>query len=386
MRFSSSVALAPLLAVSAASSWPALTIDTDILAAKGLLNLASYQITQLFAGVKQTCTLANASVRREWGTLTKVERKAYTDAVLCLMAKPALTDASKVPGAKSRYDDFLYTHINQTLSIHGTANFLSWHRYFTWTYEQALRNECGYKGYQPYWNWGKWANDPANSPIFDGSDSSMSGNGAFEAHNCTQALPTLLNCIPPGTGGGCLTSGPFKDSKVNLGPVSATLSIPELIPNNGTIYNPRCIRRDVNNWVSTRYSSEKNVTDLINDHTTISDFQTTMQGDFASGEYGVHTAGHFTGAGDPGGDIFSSPGDPVFWLHHAQIDRTWWIWQNQDIKNRQNAIGDTITLNNSPPSRDGTLDDTVNLGVNAVDRKIGTLMSTTAGPFCYIYI
>jgi tyrosinase len=66
MRFSSTVALAPLLAVSAASSTPALTIGSDILAAKGLLNLASYQIHQLFNGVKQTCTLANASIRREW--------------------------------------------------------------------------------------------------------------------------------------------------------------------------------------------------------------------------------------------------------------------------------------------------------------------------------
>jgi hypothetical protein len=66
MRFSTAAALAPLLAVSTASSLPALTIDSDILAAKGLFNLGAYQITQLFAGVKQTCTLANASIRREW--------------------------------------------------------------------------------------------------------------------------------------------------------------------------------------------------------------------------------------------------------------------------------------------------------------------------------
>jgi tyrosinase len=138
--------------------------------------------------------------------------------------------------------------------------------------------------------------------------------------------------------------------------------------------------------VSTRYASEKNTTDLITGYTTIEDFQTTMQGDFANGEYGVHTAGHFIAAGDPGGDIFTSPGDPVFWLHHGQIDRVWWIWQNQDIKNRKDAIGGTITLNNSPPSRDGTLDDIISLGVNAPDIKIRDLMSTTAGPFCYVYI
>ena len=111
-----------------------------------------------------------------------------------------------------------------------------------------------------------------------------------------------------------------------------------------------------------------------------------MQGDFATGFYGVHTGGHFTIGGDPGGDIFTSPGDPAFFLHHAQIDRTWWIWQNQDLKNRQNAIAGTITLNNSPPSRNGTLQDYIYLGVNAPGIQIGDAMNTLAGPFCYIYV
>lgn len=31
-----------------------------------------------------------------------------------------------------------------------------------------------------------------------------------------------------------------------------------------------------------------------------------------------------------GGDMMSasSPADPIFWLHHANIDRIWWNWQN----------------------------------------------------------
>jgi len=33
--------------------------------------------------------------------------------------------------------------------IFSQGNFLSWHRYYTWAYEQALRNECGYNGTQP---------------------------------------------------------------------------------------------------------------------------------------------------------------------------------------------------------------------------------------------
>lgn len=83
------------------------------------------------------------------GVLSRQERLDYISAAKCLQSKPALTPSSAAPGAKTRFDDFVATHINQTLSIHYTGNFLSWHRYFTWIYEEALRNECGYKGTQP---------------------------------------------------------------------------------------------------------------------------------------------------------------------------------------------------------------------------------------------
>lgn len=67
-------------------------------------------------------------------------------------------------GTRSRYDDFVATHINQTMTIHQTGNFLYWHRYFIHFFETALRDECGYEGYLPYWNWGKSAADLKNSP------------------------------------------------------------------------------------------------------------------------------------------------------------------------------------------------------------------------------
>lgn len=53
-----------------------------------------------------------------------------------------------------------------------------------------------------YWNWGKWASDPANSPLFDGSDTSLSGNGLKINHEDTDYYPA-------GPGGGCIYSGPF---------------------------------------------------------------------------------------------------------------------------------------------------------------------------------
>ncbi|KAK5661052.1 hypothetical protein OQA88_12431 [Cercophora sp. LCS_1] len=371
---------------------PASTVKTDVLAAAALVRLTEYAITTP-GGSSSTCNIHNVAKRREWGSLSSSQRIAYTDAVKCLMTKPSLLDPVLYPGAKTRFDDFVAVHINQTFSIHGTANFLSWHRLFTWHYERALRTECGYNGYQPYWNWGKYAFDPVNSPIFDGSATSMSGNGAFVPHNCTPGLPTGLNCIPPGNGGGCINSGPFANMSVNLGPIGPTLIADGVVPAPAPFaYNPRCLRRDVSSWVSSNWTTDAESFDLMTSYNDIASFQARMQGDFATGYYGVHTAGHFTIGGDPGGDFWASPGDPAFYLHHAQIDRTWWIWQN--YKNpgaRTRALAGTITLNNTPPSRNGTLEDVLDMHVLGESFRIGEVMSTVGmgpdgGPLCYVYV
>lgn len=174
---------------------------------------------------------------------------------------------------------------------------------------------------------------------------------------------------------------------VNLGPLSPVFD--DLSPNpqpDGLGLNARCLRRDINKLASATALTDRNITDLIKLNTDIASFQNTMQGDFAAGLIGVHTAGHMMTGGDPGGDIFASPGDVWFWLHHAQIDRVWTIWQNQDLKNRVNAIAGTITLLNNPPSRDTTLEDVIDLGVNADPITIKEVMSPLDGPFCYTYL
>jgi tyrosinase len=108
------------------------------------------------------------------------------------------------PGAKSRYDDFTVVHMNMTPIVHATANFMHWHRYYIWAYETALRTECDYKGYQPYWNWAKYP-DVVNSPIFNGDEWSMGGNGDPVKHAGMQLGPGAS--VPAGPGGGCVTTG-----------------------------------------------------------------------------------------------------------------------------------------------------------------------------------
>lgn len=332
--------------------------------------------------------------------MTAEERIKYTDAVRCLTTLPSRHDPALVPGAKSRYDDFIVVHMNQSLVIHGTSNFLTWHRVFTAYYETALREECGYEGAQPYWNWGKSAFDPINSPIFDGSASSLGGNGKFAPHNCTDALQNGKNCIPAGQGGGCITSGPFSNMTINMGPIAPTLAdgTKPLPDEDFFAYNPRCIKRDVSVFASSGWTTDQNSTDLITQAPDLGTFQTRMQGNRSAGDFGVHGGGHFTISGDPGGDFYVSPGDPVFWLHHAQTDRTWWIWQNQDPETRTNVVAGKLRPEDSGPANrngtrpednpDGKLTDLIDMGVLGPKMSIHEASSSvglTGGPFCYVY-
>ncbi|KAH7067131.1 hypothetical protein FB567DRAFT_256894 [Paraphoma chrysanthemicola] len=390
MRASGIISIAFLATVGATPLEPRTTFESEALAANGLVNLGLYVSKNGYADPKK-CNLGNTAVRREWSALSSAEKKDYINAVNCLAKQPARTPAGIAAGAKNRYDDFVATHINQTLSIHGTGNFLSWHRYYTWAYEQTLRTECGYKGYQPYYNWALWAQNPHKSPTFDGSATSMSGDGAYVANRSNTCIPSPDACgisIPPGRGGGCVMSGPFTNWSVNLGPVAPVLA--DVSPNpaqSGLGYNPRCLRRDISTFASSGWTKDSDVASLITQSLDFLNFSTTMQGDFPNGFLGVHTGGHFTIGGDPGGDLFASPGDPAFFLHHAMIDRVYWTWQNQDLEKRLYALGGTVTLNNMPPSRNTTLDDEIDLGFVGVGKvRIRDVSSTLAGPLCYVYV
>ncbi|KAF6806752.1 FAD binding domain containing protein [Colletotrichum sojae] len=328
------------------------------------------------------CTLFNARVRKDWNSLSDTEKKEYTSAVNCLLTKPSKLEPGFAPGARSRFDDFVAAHINQTMSIHGTGSFLIFHRYFTWAYENALREECGYRGYQPYWNWLAYRVSPSKSPMFDGSDTSLGGNGVFRAHNGSMAGSVFL---PSGSGGGCVTEGPFANMTVHLGPVSPGIDGLPLNPGGPFAYNPRCLSRDLSDWTSQHWMTPENLLNLTIGaaSASIRTFQDELQGRFKDGFVGTHTSGHMIVNGEAS-DMFSSTNDPTFYLHHAMVDRVYWLWQALRPREARSIAG-TITFLNNPPSRDARLDDLIIQEPNAPNRPISDLMSTLGGPFCYIY-
>lgn len=147
----------------------------------------------------------------------------------------------------------------------------------------------------------------------------------------TNFLPDKQVNIPAGPGGGCVTTGPFANHTITLGPLISTMDPAIGIKPNplssGYGSNPRCLRRDVSNFFTTNFLRPQDLVSHITSNSAIGKFQDTLQAQ-GNGKIDLHSSGHFSIWGDPGGDVFVSPAEPVFWLHHAQLDRHWWMWAN----------------------------------------------------------
>lgn len=214
---------------------------------------------------------ADGSRRR---SLSKPERLHYLSSVQCAHKKPALTPATVAPGAISRYDDLVATHINQTMSIHFVGHFLPWHRLFTAYYEKLLRDECGYRGAQPYWDW--TLDTPASkflsSPIFDATHG-FGGNGPL-----TTPYNASNNEVPGRTGGGCVKDGPFKDMTVHLGPFASLAR------------TDQCLKRDLAPEYAAKYLTRDKL-DLVMSQPDYGWFARTMEGGTSFDESQIHAGG-----------------------------------------------------------------------------------------------
>ncbi|GAB1310749.1 Tyrosinase copper-binding domain-containing protein [Madurella fahalii] len=317
-------------------------------------------------------------VRKEWRTLTTAEKTAYLNAVQCILSKPARTLHFNNTGVLSRYDDLVYTHIQQTFSMHYTGHFLAWHRYFTATYERMLRDECGYAGAQPYWDWtlDTPAENFASSPVFD-PVMGFGGNGAY-----VEGDPSDPFAVPGRTGGGCVADGPFAgvDDLVHLGPA------------DGVTYNPQCLKRDLSPYFAARYLA-MNQTQLTLSQPDFGTFDRVVQGGPSFEMSGVHGGGHYGVGGTFGqmGDLYTSPADPIFYLHHANLGRVWWSWQKMNLPARLTDISGPLFLMDYDNLQGGnvTLATPISVGVSAPDVTVGDLMDIagcdTDGVLCYEY-
>lgn len=77
---------------------------------------------------------------------------------------------------------------------------------------------------------------------------------------------------------------------------------------------------------------------------------TSFTDQLENGPHGtVHMqVGMVNGVREAMGNIRVSPADPIFWLHHAQIDRLWSLWQSQNPGKNPNLNGANAVMDPWP--------------------------------------
>ncbi|KAJ3040208.1 hypothetical protein HDV00_011305 [Rhizophlyctis rosea] len=375
------------------------------------------------SGYEKPSACQKPLIRKEWRKLKKSEQKSYLDAVLCLGKKPAIAKKS-APGAISRYDDFVGVHAKQTGEIHFVGYFLHWHRYYVHAFEQALRKECGYKGAQPYWDYTYDVTKGGNMtswPVFD-KTYGFGGNGPYVEY---------VSFIPGRTGGGCVQDGPFTYPQFSLSigpaplpprfdipppaanatttttattatttttatvaPSPVTPSLPKMSdffpPTNLTISNPHCLKRD---FAQQYLSDQVNKTnyDYVLSQKTFADFTWYLEGGPSVTNVGtLHAGGHFGVGGSLGGmaDPYLSPSDPMFYMHHTNLDRVWWKWQKADRsgKRYREYAGPIVAFDYQNTVKGNVTAEYVT-GLDELGKgvQLKQLMDTKGGFLCYDY-
>ncbi|CUA75141.1 Hemocyanin G-type, units Oda to Odg [Enteroctopus dofleini] [Rhizoctonia solani] len=299
-----------------------------------------------FSKRQQQC--ASIEVRVEWRSLTQPQRDSYHAAVKCLQTKPG-----GVVDGQSLFDRFAKNHVDMFDGIHYVAAFLAWHRYFSFARSRVMK-DCGYDGPTPYWDWTKNVDNMAQSEIFD-PIKGFGGNGSG-SQNCVQ-------------------NGPYSPQS------NFTLTWPE----------KRCLKRNFNmgssrgSWwrpasgPSTRHSQSV-INGINNDNSKFVDFSPAL-------EDGPHDSVHNEINSDMAANF--SPDDPLFFMHHDNVDRLWALWQGRNQTRLGDYSGNTVQ-GQSPTDGSryplATLNDTIDIGMNGfAPVKVINLMDTQGSLLCYKY-
>ena len=190
------------------------------------------------------------------------------------------------PQTASAYDRLSLIHNRFATAgrIHQTASFLPWHRLFLRAYEYELQ-QIDPSVTVPYWDWTRDSQRLANAPFW--SSDLFGGNGRGAA--------------------GIVRDGAFADWVPFRGPFAGA--------GRRTIGLTRTWGND--SGLETAAAAPAIARVLRRAKT----YDALRQGLEIGGHGDVHIA--------VGGDMadFFSPNDPVFWLHHAFIDKLWMDWQ-----------------------------------------------------------
>ncbi|MDI1484948.1 MAG: hypothetical protein OHK93_000082 [Ramalina farinacea] len=106
--------------------------------------------------------------------------------------------------------------------------------------------------------------------------------------------------------------------------------------------------------------------------------------DYRSLNLGLENGPHIAIPKSVNGDfsLHSAPADPVFFLHHTQLDRLWWRWQQMDIEARSHEYEG---LSATHSEKQATLDDKLHMGGLIPELKVADILRTETEVLCYRY-
>ena len=237
-------------------------------------------------------------IRKNAAFLTDDEWTRYLNAVVTL--KHTFPAGSSV----SIYDQFVAMHLcvwglrggtgpaGGTDGAHGGPAFLPWHREYLRRYEEALV-AVDARVSLPFWNWGL------------GSDAETT---------------SLFQNDRMGPRGATVTSGYFAETATPQNSLGWTIH-PDLRP------FVSALSRTGTDGVSS-LPSEAAVIEAL-EKSLYSTFRPALEhgSGLSPGDGRMHDGVHIWMDGDM--IRMTSPNDPIFFMHHAQIDRIWSIWQRK---------------------------------------------------------
>jgi Common central domain of tyrosinase len=260
--------------------------------------------------------------RKNVKDLTDGEKQNYVQAVLKLKdpnISPSLIPAAQIDGAKSRYDDFVWLHLLAMHGAHQGPAFTPWHRVYLKVFEQELIKVSGDPNLSiPYWDYTTARSESDKGWPF--TENFMGGNG----------IPTDQQ-FPHG-----VENGPFAP-RYGKWIINVTTGVPRDRPNEGPWDDTNYLRREFR--ASSELPNKEQVKTALfipnydssswtEDPRDAQALRTYIRNHFrANLEYPIHNTVHRW----VGGNMLAmtSPNDPIFFLHHCNIDRLWAVWQEK---------------------------------------------------------
>ena len=258
---------------------------------------------------------------RNLADVAEGERAALVGAILDLKQAPSLIPAAATAvtaggGTPNRYDDYVWMHTQVGGGGHGGPAFGPWHREFLRQFELDLRHVSGVPDMAvPYWDW--TVDNAPGTPGWPFTVGFMGGFGTT-ASASFEVAPNSGPFADPGT----WRINIRQDDVIRL-KRSRGIPDPAQLPTRRTVTNGLPIGA---------YDAEPVIEDP--QALTLAQAQASWRKWL---EYLLHNGIHVWIGGatrnfTDGGHMTFPPvavNDPAFWLHHANVDRLWTIWQQR---------------------------------------------------------